>query len=75
MVGNVWEWTSSRYYGYPYKADDGREDSEGSGLRVIRGGAWVNEPGFVHATSRSGESVDHRYGRIGFRCAESAISN
>jgi formylglycine-generating enzyme required for sulfatase activity len=47
-AGNVWEWTSTRWgsdwrtpdYGAPYRADDGREDSEGTVLRVVRGGSW-----------------------------------
>ncbi len=71
MVGNVWEWTGSLYQSYNYDANDGRENLESNDPHVVRGGAWLNEAGFVHAASRSGEATDHRYGRIGFRCARS----
>ena len=50
LAGNVWEWTRSLWgrevsrpaFGYPYDAEDGREDP-GAGdevLRVLRGGAF-----------------------------------
>lgn len=58
MAGNVFEWCSSLYRGYPYRADDGRENVTVEGKRVVRGGPagpWMlksrcafrqgNEPG------------------------------
>lgn len=58
MAGNVFEWCSSLFRGYPYRADDGRENLNVEGKRVVRGGPagpWIlksrcafrqgNEPG------------------------------
>jgi formylglycine-generating enzyme required for sulfatase activity len=39
MTGNVWEWTLSRFMGYPY-GHDSRHDPEGEDERVLRGGGW-----------------------------------
>lgn len=40
MNGNLWEWCQSKYKPYPYSAVDGREDLEGSDVRVLRGGSF-----------------------------------
>lgn len=57
MVGQVWQWTSSLRWPYPYNPEDGREDPEALGERVFRGGCWANsDPGFVRCASRYVES-------------------
>jgi formylglycine-generating enzyme required for sulfatase activity/outer membrane protein assembly factor BamD (BamD/ComL family) len=72
MTGNVWEWTSTLYLGYPYKADDGREDLEAGRLRVLRGGSYVDGQDNVRAASRGGMEPSEVHGNNGFRCASSS---
>jgi formylglycine-generating enzyme required for sulfatase activity len=67
MAGNVWEWTSSLYKEYPYKADDGREDLNSRDIRVLRGGSWDLSPDFVRAASRDWHNPSYRFVNIGFR--------
>jgi formylglycine-generating enzyme required for sulfatase activity len=52
MVGNIKDWTSSRYQPYPYQTDDGRERAGGMGERVMRGGCWGEDPREVRAAIR-----------------------
>ena len=42
MVGQVWEWCSSKYAPYRYKPDDGREELAGDDTRILRGGSWYD---------------------------------
>jgi formylglycine-generating enzyme required for sulfatase activity len=74
LSGNVWEWTRSRWgrksgrkpdYGYPYVANDGREDLSGPDWRIIRGGSWYNDRGYVRGGYRARVIPDlfsHPYG-------------
>jgi formylglycine-generating enzyme required for sulfatase activity len=52
MAGNLWEWTSSKYQGYPYDPTDGREDLEGRDVRTLRGGSWDYADDLVRCASR-----------------------
>ena len=52
VYGNVWEWCSSLYRPYPYRADDGREDPKAQGKRVPRGGSWIAFPRYVRSGFR-----------------------
>ncbi|MBM4085163.1 MAG: hypothetical protein FJ272_10275, partial [Planctomycetes bacterium] len=67
MHGNVWEWCSSAFRPYPYSEVDGREDLEAPGMRVARGGSFVNTAWSVRSASRLELSPTTTLGRMGFR--------
>jgi formylglycine-generating enzyme required for sulfatase activity len=67
MAGNVWEWTASKYAGYPYTANDGREDLAGDAARTLRGGSWFNAEFIVRCAARYGFDPDSRSVSYGFR--------
>jgi formylglycine-generating enzyme required for sulfatase activity len=69
MLGNVWEWTSSLSRPYPYDAADGRESATASGLRVLRGGSFVDSAEYLDPALRHAERSDSRYRWNGFRLA------
>jgi len=56
-VGRVWEWTRSRFDGYPgFVAHPYREYSEvffGKRYRVLRGGSWASDPRVATLTFRN----------------------
>jgi formylglycine-generating enzyme required for sulfatase activity len=72
MLGKVWQWVSSAYRPYPYRADDGREDAAPGPVRGTRGGSYDSPPDALRASERGrnvsrGPSAGHH--NIGFRCA------
>ena len=67
LSGNVWEWTRSLYRPYPYWADDGREELEAEGYRVVRGGSWFHYQRFARCASRHGFIPDSFDYALGFR--------
>ena len=68
MSGNVWEWTRSEFRPYPYVAEGGREGQGGvSSLRVLRGGAFYDEPRYVRCAVRFRGVPGVRVSYIGFR--------
>jgi formylglycine-generating enzyme required for sulfatase activity len=74
MSGNVWEWTSTIFDDYPYRADDGREQNsdEISTRRVLRGGSWFNDGStYLRAAARNWGSADCDFNLLGVRCARS----
>jgi iron(II)-dependent oxidoreductase len=75
MAGNGWEWVSSLYRPYPWRADDGREDLSAAGVRGTRGGGHDARPADM-TTSQRGRLVSRApeagHHNITFRCAVEA---
>jgi iron(II)-dependent oxidoreductase len=73
MIGDVWEWTSSDFDGYPgFQSFPYKEYSEeffGSDYKVLRGGSWATRPGAIRNTFRNWDYPIRRQIFSGFRCA------
>lgn len=74
MIGDVWEWTSSDFNGYPgFKSFPYKEYSEeffGPEYKVLRGGSWATRPGAIRNTFRNWDYPIRRQIFSGFRCAQ-----
>ena len=72
-IGQVWEWTSSRFDGYPgFVAHPYREYSEvffGEDYLVLRGGSWATSPRVASATFRNWDFPQRRQIFAGLRLA------
>lgn len=76
MSGNVWEWTSSLNYDYPYDAADGREDTGILVNRVLHGGSWAGYgTGPFRCDYRFAYNPRYRYFNLGFRISRSYDSD
>lgn len=68
MIGNVWEWTNSKFKSYPYDANDGREGPDYES-RVLRGGSYFSAVFYavknVRCASRYRLNPNDGYGGIG----------
>jgi iron(II)-dependent oxidoreductase len=73
MIGDVWEWTSSDFHGYPgFRSFPYKEYSEeffGPDYKVLRGGSWATRPGAIRSTFRNWDYPIRRQIFSGFRCA------
>jgi iron(II)-dependent oxidoreductase len=73
MLGDVWEWTSSPFEGYPgFRAFPYAEYSAeflGGPYRVLRGGSWATQQEAVTTTFRNWDHPERRQLFAGFRCA------
>jgi gamma-glutamyl hercynylcysteine S-oxide synthase len=72
-IGQVWEWTSSWFDGYPgFVAHPYREYSEvffGRSYRVLRGGSWATDPRVATTTFRNWDLPQRRQIFSGVRLA------
>ncbi|MEO8199593.1 MAG: ergothioneine biosynthesis protein EgtB [Gemmatimonadota bacterium] len=76
MIGDVWEWTSSDFVGYPaFRTFPYKEYSEvffGPEYKVLRGGSWATRSGAIRNTFRNWDYPIRRQIFSGFRCARDA---
>jgi iron(II)-dependent oxidoreductase len=76
MVGDVWEWTSTDFTGYPgFRSFPYKEYSEvffDDGYKVLRGGSWATDPLACRTTFRNWDLPIRRQIFAGFRTARDA---
>ena len=76
MIGDVWEWTSTLFEGYPgFVAHPYREYSEvffGDSYRVLRGGSWATRARVATSTFRNWDYPQRRQIFAGVRLASDA---
>jgi iron(II)-dependent oxidoreductase len=76
VLGDVWEWTSSAFIGYPgFAACPYAEYSEvffGDDHRVLRGGSWATDPLVARVTFRNWDYPQRRQLFSGVRLAADA---
>ncbi|XP_055309729.1 formylglycine-generating enzyme isoform X2 [Sitodiplosis mosellana] len=68
MVGNVWEWTESKWN------EDADETDSDTVERVKKGGSYLCHKSFCYryrCAARSSNTADSSAGNLGFRCAKS----
>ena len=72
MVGDVWEWTSSEFVGYPGFRSGFSEynDKWFTGQKVLRGGSFATPQISIRGSYRNFFRLDERWLFAGFRCAE-----
>jgi formylglycine-generating enzyme required for sulfatase activity len=70
MSGNVFEWTSSWFDGYPNAPT--KQPDFGTTLKVIRGGGWFSDGNSASAWYRSVNRPLSRLEWVGIRCVKDA---
>ncbi len=76
LSGNVWEWCATRWVD-SYGDYDEKEDNrlEVDAARVLRGGAFGSDVGYVRCAFRYGGYPDLRYYHVGFRVVASPVDS
>jgi formylglycine-generating enzyme required for sulfatase activity len=73
MAGNAWEWVNDWYDGNYYGVSPG-SNPPGPAMgetRVLRGGSWGNDDGYVRSANRNSNGPDGWLDYFGFRCVRS----
>ena len=72
MIGDVWEWTSSEFVGYPgFKSGfDEYNDKWFTNQKVLRGGSFGTPEISIRGSYRNFFRLDERWLFSGFRCVE-----
>ena len=72
MIGDIWEWTSSEFMGYPgFKSGfDEYNDKWFTNQKVLRGGSFATPTISIRGSYRNFFRLDERWMFSGFRCVE-----
>ena len=72
MIGDVWEWTSSEFVGYPgFKSGfDEYNDKWFTNQKVLRGGSFGTPALSIRGSYRNFFRLDERWMFSGFRCVK-----
>jgi iron(II)-dependent oxidoreductase len=73
MIGDVWEWTSAEFNGYPgfspYPYAEYSTPFFEDGYKVLRGGSWATRPRVATPTFRNWDHPQRRQIFAGIRVA------
>ena len=76
MIGDVWEWTASRFDGYPAspptRTASTPRSSSAADYRVLRGGSWATRARVATPTFRNWDHPQRRQIFSGLRIAKDA---
>jgi len=73
MMGNVYEWCSDWYGGYPTSAVTDLAGPGSDSFRVFRGGSWISDAAYQRSANRNRFDPGRRRYTLGFRPALSSV--